>query len=296
MRIDLVDGTYELFRHYYALPPHQDEDGRDVAAIRGVLSSILSLIGGGATHVGVATDHVIESFRNRMWADYKTSEGIEPALLAQFHPLEDALEVLGITVWRMVEYEADDALASAAAVAWPDPAVEQIRICSPDKDVAQCVQGRRVVQVDRRREITFDESGVVGRFGVKPASIPDYLALVGDSADGFPGLEGWGPKSASALLARYGTLEAIPDDASEWAVKVRGAPRLAHVLASQRERALLFKDLATLRTCADVGESVAEWEWRGPTDELAALCKRLRSAPLAERAREIAVRRDLRPR
>jgi len=296
MRVDVVDGTYELFRHYYALPPHQDESGQDVAAIRGVLSSILSLLGGGATHVGVATDHVIESFRNHLWAGYKTGDGIEPALLAQFHPLEDALEALGVKVWRMTEFEADDALASAAAVAWADPAVEQIRVCSPDKDLAQCVQGRRVVQVDRRREITFDENGVVERFGVKPTSIPDYLALVGDSADGFPGLEGWGPKSASALLARYGTLEAIPEDPGAWEVKVRGAPRLAQVLAVQRERALLFKDLATLRTCADVGESVADWEWRGPTPELDAVCKRLRSAPLAERAREIAGRRDLRPR
>jgi 5'-3' exonuclease len=296
MRVDLVDGTYELFRHFYALPPHQDATGRDVAAIRGVLSSILSLLGSGATHVGVATDHVIESFRNQLWADYKTGDGIEPALLAQFHPLEVALEALGVKVWRMIEFEADDALASAAAVAWADPAVDQIRICSPDKDVAQCVQGRRVVQVDRRREIVFDESGVVERFGVKPGSIPDYLALVGDSADGFPGLQGWGPKSAAALLARYGTVEAIPDDPSAWEVKVRGAPRLANVLASQRERVLLFKDLATLRTCAEVGEAVDEWEWRGPTRELGALCKEFRAEPIAQRAHEIAARRDRRAR
>ena len=296
MQVDLVDGTYELFRHFFALPPHLDTDGQDVAAIRGVMSSMLSLLGGGATHVGVATDHVIESFRNRLWAGYKTGEGIEPTLLAQFHPLEDALEALGIKVWPMTEFEADDALASAAAVAWANPTVEQIRICSPDKDLAQCVQGQRVVQVDRRRELVFDEQGVTERFGVKPTSIPDYLALVGDSADGFPGLTGWGPKSAAALLAQYGSIETIPDDARAWRVKIRGAPRLASTLAAERDRALLFKDLATLRTCAEVGESVSEWEWRGPTRALEDVCHRLRSEPMAARAREIAARRNRRAR
>lgn len=291
MRVDLIDGTYELFRHFYALPPHLDRAGRDVAAIRGVLSSILSLLAAGASHLGVATDHVIESFRNQLWPGYKTGEGIPPALLEQFHPLEDALEALGVQVWRMTEYEADDGLASAASVAWAHPAVDQIRICSPDKDLAQCVQGTRVVQVDRRREIVFDESGVVDRFGVKPGSIPDYLALVGDSADGFPGLEGFGPKSAAALLAHYQSIEAIPADARSWEVKIRGAPRLAAVLEKRREQALLFKDLATLRTCAEVG-AVEDWEWRGPTRAFDALCKDLRSEALAERAREIGARRD----
>lgn len=293
MRVDLVDGTYELFRHFYALPPHPDTSGKDVAAIRGVLSSILSLLAAGASHLGVATDHVIESFRNRLWPGYKTGEGIDPSLLQQFHPLEDALEALGVKVWRMTEYEADDGLASAAAVAWAEPGVEQIRICSPDKDLAQCVQGTRVVQVDRRREIVFDESGVVGRFGVPPSSIPDYLALVGDSADGFPGLEGWGPKSAAALLAHYRSIEAIPADARAWQVKIRGAPRLAAVLHKRREQALLFKDLATLRTCAEVG-AVHEWEWHGPTRAFDSLCRDLRSEPLAERARDIGARRERR--
>lgn len=288
MRVHLVDGTYELFRHYFALPRHEDVRGRDVAAMRGVLSSMLSLLRSGATHVAVATDHVIESFRNQLWPGYKSGDGIEPALLAQIHPLEDALECLGIVVWRLVEYEADDALASAAAVAWSDRSVEQIVLCSPDKDLAQCVQGRRVVQLDRRRDLLFDEEGVVKRFGVPPTSIPDYLALVGDSADGFPGIAGWGPKSSAIVLGRYRTIEAIPDDAARWEVSVRGAGRLARALAAGREAAMLFKDLATLRTCVDVGESAREWAWRGPTPGFRRLCAELRSEALADRAAEIA--------
>ena len=212
MIVHVVDGTYELFRHYYALPSAHDEDGREIAAVRGVLASIRSLFRDGATHVGVATDQVIESFRNALWPGYKTGAGIDPDLLAQFPLLEEELTVAGITVWPMVEFEADDALASAAAAAAADPRVERVIICTPDKDLAQCVRGTRVVQLNRRTRTVFDEAGVTAKFGVPPASIPDYLALVGDAADGFPGLPGWGAKSAAAVLARYGHLEAIPAD------------------------------------------------------------------------------------
>ena len=248
MLVHLIDGTYELFRHFYALPPAQDADGREVAAVRGVLTSIQGMLRDGATHVGVATDHVIESFRNALWAGYKNGEGIDPALLAQFPLLEEALVAAGIVVWPMVEFEADDALAAAAAAAAADPRVERVIICTPDKDLAQCVRGTRVVQLNRRTRTFFDEAGIIAKFGVPPASIPDYLALVGDAADGFPGLPGWGAKSAAAVLARYGRLEAIPDDPREWRVNVGSAARLAQTLVRERERALLFRDLATLRT------------------------------------------------
>jgi 5'-3' exonuclease len=260
-----------------------------VAALRGVLSSVLSLFDSGATHVGVATDHVIESFRNRLWPGYKTGAGIEPALRAQFEPLEEALAAMGIAVWPMVELEADDALASAAAVADADARVEQALICTPDKDLAQCVRGQRVVQVDRRRNLTRDELGVVDKFGVPPASIPDLLALVGDAADGFPGIPAWGLRSAAAVLTRYRHIEDIPDAARDWDVRLRGAERLAASLAGNREAALLFKDLATLRTTADVG-TVDAWRWRGPTPAFAALCERLRSDALARRADNVAAR------
>ena len=213
MEIYLVDGTYELFRHYYALPAAKDKDGREVAAVRGVLSSILGMIRSGATHVAVATDHVIESFRNDLWRDYKTSEGIEPALLSQFQLLEDVLGAAGVVVWPMVEVEADDALAAGAAIAARDKRVERVIICSPDKDLAQCVQGSRIVQLYRRTRVTLDEDGVKAKFGVPPASIPDYLALVGDSADGYPGLPGWGAKSSAGVLAKFVHLESIPVDA-----------------------------------------------------------------------------------
>ncbi len=218
MDVHLIDGTYELFRHHYALPSARDRDGREVAAVRGVLASILGMIHQGATHVGVATDHVIESFRNRLWAGYKTGEGIEPDLLAQFQLLEDALSAMGVAVWPMVEYEADDALASAAAEAARDTRVDRVIICTPDKDLAQCVRGTRVVQLNRRTRSIRDEAGVVEKFGVPPVSIPDYLALVGDAADGYPGLPGWGAKSAAAVLARYGHLESIPSDWRTWHV------------------------------------------------------------------------------
>jgi 5'-3' exonuclease len=292
MRVHLIDGTYELFRHFFALPSHADERGTDVAALRGVTGSVLNLLESGATHVGVATDHVIESFRNELYPGYKTGEGIEPALRAQFEPLEEALRALGVAVWPMIELEADDALASAAAVADRDARVEQILICTPDKDLAQCVRDRRVVQVDRRRDLVRDELGVIDKFGVPPASIPDLLALVGDTADGFPGIPGWGMRSAAAVLTRYAHVENIPDDARDWEVSLRGAARLAASLAERRADAMLFKDLATLRTTAEVG-AVDDWRWRGPTAEFAALCRRLRSDVLARRADEIARRQRL---
>src|ERR1700681_4572237 len=212
MDVHLIDGTYELFRHYYALPSARDQDGREVAAVRGVLASVLGMIRGGATHVAVATDHVIESFRNGLWPGYKTGEGIEPDLLAQFNLLEETLAAAGVVVWPMIEFEADDALAAAAMAAARDARVERVIICTPDKDLAQCIRGTRVVQLNRRTRVTYDEAGVIQKFGVAPESIPDYLALVGDAADGLPGLAGWGAKSAAAVLAKYRHLEAIPAD------------------------------------------------------------------------------------
>jgi 5'-3' exonuclease len=248
MNVHVVDGTYELFRHYYALPSARDAQGREVAAVRGVVASIHSMLREGATHLGVATDHVIESFRNALWAGYKTGEGIDPDLFAQFPLLEEALVAAGIVVWPMVEFEADDALAAAAAAAIADPRVERVIICTPDKDLAQCVRGTRVVQLNRRTRTYFDEAGIVAKFGVTPASIPDYLALVGDAADGFPGLPGWGAKSTAAVLAKYGHLEAIPADPRAWNVAVASPAKLALILERDRDRALLFRQLATLRT------------------------------------------------
>ena len=265
----LVDGTYELFRHYYAMPRARDREGREVAAVRGVLLSVLGMINGGATHIGVATDHVIESFRNRLWPAYKTGDGIDPDLLDQFQLLEDALVDLGVAVWPMIEYEADDALAAAAAGAALDPDVERVIICTPDKDLSQCVRGTRVVQMNRRTRAIRDEAGVVARFGVPPASIPDYLALVGDAADGYPGLAGWGAKSAAAVLARFGHLEGIPSDAREWGVNAANPGRLALTLVRERDRAFLFRNLATLRTDIPLFESVEDLRWTGPTPAFA---------------------------
>lgn len=261
--IHLVDGTYELFRHYYALPSALDEQGREVAAVRGVLTSIRGMLEGGATHVGVATDHVIESFRNALWPGYKTGEGIDPALFAQFPLLEEALIDAGIVVWPMVEFEADDALASAAALAAADPRVERVIICTPDKDLAQCVRGTRVVQLNRRTRTFFDEAGIVAKFGVPPESIPDYLALVGDAADGFPGLPGWGAKSAAAVLARYGHIESVPADPRAWTVNVASPVRLAQTLQRDRELALLFRHLATLRSDIALFDDVDALRWTG---------------------------------
>lgn len=274
----LIDGTYELFRHYYALPPAKDDEGHEVAAVRGVLGSLLGIMRAGKTYIGVATDHVIESFRNRMWAGYKTGEGIEPELLAQFPLLEDTLRALGVVVWAMDEYEADDALASAAFLAQDDIRVERVIICTPDKDLAQCVVGTRVVQLDRRRRQERDEQGVIQKFGVKPCSIPDYLALVGDVADGYPGLPGWGAKSASAVLSRFGKLEAIPVDQRDWEVNVLNSKALSEVLNSKRDLAFLFRDLATLRTDLPLFWSVNDLLWEGPTTAFPSIAKRLDKA------------------
>ncbi len=277
MKIHLVDGTYELFRHFYAVPPAKNRDGEEVAAVRGVTYSIRALVRDGATHIGIATDRVIESFRNELWPGYKTGEGIDPALWAQFPLLEEALVAWGLKLWPMVDVEADDALASAAAKAALDSRVEQVIICSPDKDLAQCVQGTRVVQLDRVRKTTRDEAGIVARFGVPPASIPDYLALVGDAADGFPGLPGWGAKSAATVLARFGHIDAIPADCRDWGPGIARAASLAATLARDRELARLFRHLATLRTDVPVFESVDELEWKGPTPAVHALRRRLQA-------------------
>jgi len=267
MDVYLIDGTYELFRHYYALPSAKTKDGREVAAVRGVVSSILLMFNSGVTHLAVATDHVIESFRNDLWPGYKTGDGIEPQLLAQFPLLEEALTSLGVTVWPMVEFEADDALAAGAATAARDTQVDRVIICTPDKDLSQCVRGTRVVQMDRRTRAIRDEAGVIAKFGVPPASIPDYLALVGDSADGFPGLQGWGPKSTAAVLGKYGRLEHIPDDWRAWGVNAASPAALAATLARDRERALLFRTLATLREDVPLFETVDELRWEGPVNQ-----------------------------
>ncbi len=254
-----------------------------MGAVRGVLRSVLGLIQGGATHLAVATDHVIESFRNQLWPGYKTSAGIEPALLAQFALLEEVLAAAGIVVWPMVEFEADDALAAAADRAARDPRVDQVVICTPDKDLAQCVRGTRIVQLNRRTRVTLDESGVIRKFGVAPVSIPDYLALVGDAADGYPGLPGWGAKSAAAVLTRFAHLEDIPEDWNRWSVDTARAGELAHTLALQRDRALLFRTLATLRTDIPLFDDVDELLWSGPTSEFAALGARLDAAITGEK-------------
>ena len=291
MHIHLIDGTYELFRHYFALPSRTDTDGGEVAAMIGVLNSILGMVRGGATHIGVATDHVIESFRNELYAGYKTGEGIDPPLWRQFHPLEDALRAMGVTVWAMVDQEADDALAAAAARAASDKQVERVVICTPDKDLSQCVRGDRVVQLDRRRNAILNDAGVREKFGVGPESIPDYLALVGDSSDGYPGLRGWGKKTAATVLARYLHLEAIPHDASQWdTLPVRGIPALTSSLRENWDDALLFRTLATLRTDAPVFETVADLEWKGATAEFENVCQRLGAPDTADAARRAAQR------
>ena len=283
MKVYLIDGTYELFRHYHAVPSAKDRNGVEVGAVRGVLASVLGMIKGGATHLAVATDHVIESFRNELWPGYKTGAGVPPDLLAQFPLLEEVLSAAGVAVWPMVQFEADDALAAGAAAASQDSRVEQVVICTPDKDLAQCVRGTRIVQLNRRTRVIRDESGVVQKFGVLPESIPDYLALVGDAADGYPGLPGWGAKSTAAVLAKYRRLEAIPSDWNKWGVDAFSAGSLAHTLAREYERALLFRTLATLRTDIPLFREVDELEWVGPTEEFAALGARLDSAKTGEK-------------
>lgn len=285
MDIHLIDGTYELFRHYYALPSARDASGREVAATKGVLASVLGMTKNGATHIAVATDHVIESFRNDLWPGYKTGEGIEPDLFAQFPLLEEVLAAAGILVWPMVEFEADDALASGAALAARDPRVERIFICTPDKDLAQSVVGTRVVQLNRRTGETLDNAGVVSKFGVPPASIPDYLALVGDSADGYPGLRGWGKKSSATVLAKFGHLENIPAHVSDWHVDVANAGALAATLAADRENAILFRTLATLRSDVPLFQNVDELRYSGPTPNFEQIRAQLDTARTARSAK-----------
>lgn len=288
MQVHLVDGTYELFRYFYSPGGgHSNDAGEQVGAVRGVLRSLLTMLGDGATHLGVATDHVIESFRNDLWPTYKDGSGIDPDLKRQFPWLEEAIAALGVTVWPMVEVEADDALGAAAVVAAEDPRVEKVVICTPDKDLAQCVGGK-VVQYDRRAQQFRDSEAVLEKYGVEPASIPDWLALVGDSADGFPGLQGWGAKTAANVLRRYGRIEDIPHAPGQWDVPgVRGAAKLATVLHDEFEQALLFKTLATLVTDVEVG-TVDEWRWDGPTDDLVAWADRLDAPDLVRNAHRIA--------
>ena len=289
MHIYLIDGTYELFRHYYAVPSAKDESGQEIAAVRGVVQSVMGMAGNGATHVAVATDHVIESFRNGLWPGYKTSAGVEPDLLSQFPLLEEALSAAGFMVWPMVEFEADDALAATAVAAARDPRVEQVVICTPDKDLAQCVRGTRIVKLNRRTNVILDEPGVIKKFGVPPESIPDYLALVGDAADGYPGLPGWGAKSSAAALAKFGHLEAIPASGQDWGVKVTNANALAETLRRERDLALLFRTLATLRTDIALFDDVEQLRWKGPTPVFAELATRLRLTA-AQRAAVVATR------
>lgn len=293
MRVYLIDGTYELFRYHFAVPAEARARGAKGAATRGVLGSVLTLLEEGATHVGVATDHVIESFRNELFDRYKTGEGVDPELKAQFPVVEAALIAMGVTVWPMVELEADDALASAAATLAQDPAVEQVVICTPDKDLGQCVVGDRVVQLDRRKGVVYDEAGVTAKFGVPPVSIPDYLALVGDSADGYPGLPGWGAKAAAGVLKRYHHIEDIPRLAERWEVDVRGARTLANCLHDHYEEAVLFKELATLRIDSDICPDVEALRWTGPPDPaaFARTCEHLGAPRLPERAAKLSAKR-----
>jgi 5'-3' exonuclease len=282
--VHLIDGTYELFRHFFAVPSAADVNGQEIGALRGVLTSVLSMIERGATHIGVATDHVVESFRNDLYPGYKTSEGVPPELLSQFPLIEEALEEMGVMVWPMVYYEADDALASAAAKAAKDGRVRQVVICTPDKDLSQCVVGTRVVQLDRRRDVLRDEAGVMVKFGVKPQSIPDYLALVGDSADGYPGLPGWGAKATALTLSEYWHLEGIPKDWRKWHPSIRKAGLLSESLFSAWNDALLFRTLATLRLDVPVFETVEDLHWKGPRPSFKERCERMKAPGLLGRA------------
>jgi 5'-3' exonuclease len=284
MDVYLIDGTYELFRHFFALPSAVDARGQEIGAVRGVLASVLSMIERGATHIGVATDHVVESFRNNLYAGYKTSEGVPPELLSQFPLLEKALEAMGVMVWPMVEYEADDALASASAKAAQDDRVRQVFICTPDKDLAQCVVATRVVQLDRRRDLLRDETGIIAKFGVAPKSIPDYLAVVGDNADGYPGLPGWGVKAAALTFCQYPHLEDIPRDWQVWHPSIRKARLLSESLVNQWEDAVLFRTLATLRLDVPVFDNVDELRWGGPGPQFEEECRRMNAPGLFSRA------------
>ncbi len=283
MDVHLIDGTHELFRHFFAVPAAADVNGQEIGGVRGVLTSVLSMIEGGATHLGVATDHVVESFRNELYPGYKTSEGVDPELLSQFPILEEALEAMGVMVWPMVYFEADDALASAAGKAAKDDRVRQVFICTPDKDLAQCVVGARIVQLDRRQNILRDEAGVVEKFGVKPESIPDYLGVVGDSADGFPGVRGWGAKAAASALSHYLHLEDIPKDWREWHPSIRKSRGLAESLLGAWDDALLFRTLATLRVDAPVFDTVEDLRWKGPRADFEEWCRRMKAPGLVGR-------------
>src|SRR5262252_98989 len=283
MNVYLIDGTYELFRHFFAVPSSKNDSGQEIGAVRGVLTSVFSMIDAGTTHLGVATDHVVESFRNELFPDYKTSEGVDPELLSQFPIVEAALESMGVLVWPMTYFEADDALASAAAKAAADEGVQQVVICTPDKDLAQCVAGNRVVQLDRRRNIVRDEAGVVEKFGVKPESIPDYLAVTGDVADGYPGISGWGPKAASLALSKYCHLEQIPKDWQKWDPSIKRARPLAESLFGAWDEALLYRTLATLRPDAPVFNAIDDLRWKGPRDNFEQACEQLRATDLYRR-------------
>jgi 5'-3' exonuclease len=283
MNVHVIDGTYELFRHFFAVPSSKNDSGQEVGAVRGVLTSLFSMIEAGATHLGVATDHVVESFRNDLYPGYKTAEGVPPELLSQFPILEEALESMGVVVWPMTYFEADDALAAAAAKAATDERVEQVLICTPDKDLAQCVVSTRVVQLDRRRNLLRDEAGVEEKFGVKPESIPDYLAVTGDTADGYPGITGWGPKAASLALSKYLHIENIPKDWHEWDTSIRRARPLAESLFAAWDEALLYRTLATLRLDVPVFESVDDLRWTGPRENFEQSCERLRAGELYRR-------------
>lgn len=295
MDVHLIDGTYELFRYFFAVPSSKDVNGQEVGAVRGVLTSVLSMIDAGATHLGVASDHVVESFRNGLYAGYKTSEGVDPLLLSQFPILEEALAAMGVKVWPMIEFEADDALASAAVKAAEDASVRRVLICTPDKDLSQCVRGTRVVQLDRRREALRDEAGVVERFGVKPQSIPDYLAVVGDSADGFPGVRGWGEKAAAGVLSQYPHLEDIPKDWQSWHPSIKRARALATSLFESWDDALLFRRLATLRLDVPVFDTIEDLRWKGPRADFEEYCYRIQSKTLFGRAAKAADKTKSKP-
>ncbi|HEY3457947.1 MAG TPA: 5'-3' exonuclease H3TH domain-containing protein [Bryobacteraceae bacterium] len=289
MNVYLIDGTYELFRHFFALPATSDANGQEIGAVRGVLQSVFSMIQRGATHLGVATDHVIESFRNELYPHYKTSEGVPPQLLSQFPLLEEALESMGVLVWPMVYFEADDALAAAASKAALDDRIEKVLICTPDKDLNQCVVGTRVIQLDRRHNVERDEAGVIAKFGVAPPSIPDYLAVVGDSADGYPGLAGWGSKAAALTLSQYGHLENIPKDVREWSPSIRRAGALSESLFRSWDDALLFRTLATLRLDVPVFDTIDDLRWKGPRPEFEELCRRLKLPDLFQRTSQVPI-------
>lgn len=290
MDVHLVDGTYELFRHYFAVPKTRDAGGQEIGAVRGVLTSLLSMLDRGTTHLGVATDHVVESFRNDLYPHYKTGAGVPEDLMSQFLILEQALEAMGVRVWAMVEFEADDALAAAAAKAALDASVEQVIICTPDKDLGQCVVGDKIVQLDRRKNEMRNEAGVFEKFGVAPTSIPDYLAVVGDTADGFPGLTGWGAKAASSVLSVFPHLEDVPRDVKSWRPSIRGAQKLATTLFDNWDDALLFRTLATLRLDVPVFNCIDELKWRGPRSDFEEVCQRLKAPDLFKRVTAAAIK------